>query len=60
MPVILPERHWPAWLDAGLQDAGEPTAMLRPDPADALRPYPVGPVVNNPRNDRPDCLEPAP
>jgi len=38
MPVILPERHWPAWLDAGLQDAGELTAMLRPDPADAMRP----------------------
>jgi putative SOS response-associated peptidase YedK len=60
MPVILPERHWAAWLDAGLQDAGELAPLLRPYPADAMRAYPVGLLVNDPRNDGPGCLERAP
>jgi putative SOS response-associated peptidase YedK len=59
MSVILPERHWAAWLDAGLQDAGELVPLLRPYPADAMRAYPVGSAVNNPKNDGPVCLEPA-
>jgi putative SOS response-associated peptidase YedK len=59
MPVILPERHWATWLDAGLQGAGELVPLLRPYPADAMRAYPVGPLVNNPRNDGPECLAPA-
>jgi putative SOS response-associated peptidase YedK len=59
MPVILPERHWAAWLDAGLQDAAALVPLLRPFPADAMRAYPVGSMVNSPRNDWPACLEPA-
>ncbi len=59
MPVILPERHWPAWLDTGLQDAAELVPLLRPYPADAMRAYPVGLTVSNPRNDGPACLEQA-
>jgi putative SOS response-associated peptidase YedK len=60
MPVILPERHWAAWLDVGLQDAAALVPLLRPYPADAMRACPVGALVNNPRNDGPGCLEPAP
>jgi putative SOS response-associated peptidase YedK len=30
--------------------------LLRLYPADAMRAYPVGQLVNNPRNDGPDCL----
>jgi putative SOS response-associated peptidase YedK len=59
VPFILPERHWAAWLDAGLQDAGPLLPLLRPFPSDAMRAYPVGLLVNNPRNDAPACLEPA-
>ena len=59
MPVILPERYSAAWLDAGLQDAAPLAPPLRPFPPDALRSYPVGPLVNNPRNDGPGCLAPA-
>jgi putative SOS response-associated peptidase YedK len=57
MPVILPERHWLAWLDVGLRDACELVPLLRPYPADAMRAYPVGSLVNNPKNDGPACLE---
>jgi putative SOS response-associated peptidase YedK len=56
MPVILPEQHWSAWLDAGLQDAAAVVPLLRPYPADAMRAHPVGPAVNNPRNHGPECL----
>ena len=59
MPVILPERHWAAWLDAGLQDAGELVPLLRPFLPDAMWAYPVGQLVSNPRTDGPGCLAPA-
>jgi putative SOS response-associated peptidase YedK len=58
MPVILPQQHWAAWLDRVAQDAAA-LVPLRPVPADAMRAYPVGPLVSNPRNDGPGCLEPA-
>jgi putative SOS response-associated peptidase YedK len=59
MPVILPERHWSAWLDPALQEAGQLVPLLLPYPADAMRAYPVGLAVNNPRNDGPECLAAA-
>jgi putative SOS response-associated peptidase YedK len=59
MPVILPAQHWPTWLDTALQDAAAVAPLLRPYPADAMRAYPVGPLVSNPHNDSPECLTPA-
>jgi putative SOS response-associated peptidase YedK len=60
MPVILPRQHWAEWLDPQAQDAGAVVPLLCPYPADAMRVYPVGPLVSNPRHDAPECLEPAP
>ena len=34
-------------------------AAMRPYPADALRAFSVGQVVNDPRNDGPECLAAA-
>ena len=59
MPVILQRQLWAAWLDPALQEAGELVPLLRPYPADALRAYPVGALVSDPRNDRPECLTAA-
>ena len=59
MPVIVPERHWVAWLDPTLQEAGELVPLLRPFPPDAMRAYPVGALVSNPKNDGPECLAAA-
>jgi len=59
MPVILPRQHWAAWLDPQAQDTGQLVPLLRPCPADALRAYPVGALVSNPRNDVLECLAPA-
>jgi putative SOS response-associated peptidase YedK len=59
MPVILPERHWQAWLDRDCQDAAALVPLLRPLPPDAMRAYPVGAAVGNPRNNGPECVEPV-
>jgi putative SOS response-associated peptidase YedK len=59
MPVILPRLHWQAWLDRDLQEAAAVVPLLRPYPSDAMRAYPVSLLVNNPRNDRPECLAAA-
>jgi putative SOS response-associated peptidase YedK len=59
MPVILPERHWEEWLDRNAQDAAALVPLLLPYQPEAMRAYPVAQVVGNPRNDRPDCLEPV-
>jgi putative SOS response-associated peptidase YedK len=58
MPVILDRRHFEQWLDPDEQDAEALTPMLRPYPAESMRAYPVGPLVNRPRNDDARCLEP--
>jgi putative SOS response-associated peptidase YedK len=42
-----------------VQYAAAPAPLLRPYPADAMRAYPVGPLVSNPHNDVPECLAPA-
>jgi putative SOS response-associated peptidase YedK len=49
----------PAWLEAGLHEAGEPVPLLLPYPADAMRAYPVGALVSDPRHDGPGCLTAA-
>jgi putative SOS response-associated peptidase YedK len=59
MPVILPRQHSAAWLDPQAQDAAAVAPLLRPYPADAMRAYPVGALVSNPRNDGPECLAAA-
>jgi hypothetical protein len=38
---------------------GELELLLRPFPSEALRAYPVGLLLNNPRNDGPGCLTAA-
>ena len=59
MPVILPERHWAAWLDPQVQGAAAVVPLLWSYPAEAMRAYTVGLLVNNPRNDGPECLTKA-
>lgn len=58
MPVILADADFDAWLDPSRQDAGELQALLRPAPDDLLKFTPVSTLVNNPRNETPDCIVP--
>jgi putative SOS response-associated peptidase YedK len=59
MPVMLERPNFEQWLDPAEQDADVLAWMLRPYRADAMRAYPVSPLVNSPKNDDARCLEPA-
>jgi putative SOS response-associated peptidase YedK len=55
MPVILAPNDYQAWFDAAPDDA---LKVLTPCPPDELIAYPVNPIVNNARNEVPECIEP--
>ena len=59
MPVILPSSTYCAWLAA---DSPAPTlrAMLTPFPAEKMEAVTVGPKVNSPKFDGPECLTISP
>ncbi len=54
MPVILEQRHWPAWLGETSDNAH---ALMRPAVEDILRVWPVSRAVNNVRNNGPELLD---
>lgn len=58
MPVILPERSYASWLDPGLNEPAYLKGLLQPYDAEQMETYPVSPLVNNPRNDSPQCIQP--
>jgi len=59
MPVILSKKDAEAWLDESIKDAAKLTRYLNPFPAEAMTAHPVSILVNSPKNDRPECIEPA-
>ena len=58
MPVILPPSSYYQWLDPGFSDVSVLNALLRPNSSEDLMAYPVSTLVNSPRNDVRQCLEP--
>ena len=58
MPVIVPRRAYGRWLSVETQRA-EIQAILKPYPTGEMDAVPVGRAVNSPRNDGPECLQPA-
>jgi putative SOS response-associated peptidase YedK len=56
MPVILRHEDYALWLDPSAKDADMLRGLLRPYAGDDLVAYPVSRLVNNPRNDRPECV----
>jgi len=59
MPVILTPHDYDRWLDPTMQEVETVKSLLRPFTSDELVAYPVSTLVNNPRHDAPQCLEPA-
>ena len=59
MPVILAPASYDQWLDPTFQHVEPLKALLRPYPGEELMAYPVSTLVNNPRHDAPQCLEPV-
>ena len=58
MPVIFDREQAGDWVAAGAEGE-ELEALLRPYSADAMVAYPVSTLVNNPRQDVAQCIEPA-
>jgi putative SOS response-associated peptidase YedK len=59
MPVILAPTAYDQWLDPTFQQTEPLKALLRPYSGEDLIAYPVSTLVNNPRHDVPQCLEPV-
>lgn len=57
MPVILHTEDFGQWLDPHTLSTARLQTLLQPYPAGEMSSYPVGLAVNNPRNDRPECLQ---
>jgi putative SOS response-associated peptidase YedK len=57
MPVIIPPAQYGLWLDPACQDTDKLANLLRPFPAEGMLDYRVSTLVNNPRNDVPQCVE---
>lgn len=59
MPVIVPKDLEDRWLDPELGDPETLEAILKPYPADEMEHYAVSTVVNNPKHDAAECVQPA-
>lgn len=57
MPVIIAPEDYSMWLDPGPRP-DDALHLLRPYPSERLAARPVSTVVNNPRNDVPECIAP--
>ncbi len=55
MPVIIPRKEFDTWLDCSSYDAKRLQALLKPYPRDEMEAFPVSQLVNDPKNDIPDC-----
>jgi putative SOS response-associated peptidase YedK len=58
MPVILQEQAYASWLNPGLTNTVYLSGFLEPYSAEEMEAYPVSPMVNNPQNESPWCIEP--
>jgi putative SOS response-associated peptidase YedK len=58
MPVIVAPEDYGLWLDGAVQEPERVTPLLRPFPDADMEAYPVSTLVNSPRNDSPECVEP--
>jgi putative SOS response-associated peptidase YedK len=58
MPVILPRESYAEWLDPDTPES-RLKGLLVPYPADLMTATAVGPAVNSPKNDGPECLDAA-
>jgi putative SOS response-associated peptidase YedK len=59
MPVIVGRDDYDVWLDPAVQELERLQPLLRPFPSGQMTVYPVSTVVNNPKNDVEQCVEPV-
>ncbi len=58
MPVIIPHDEYAAWLDPEFQGIDELKGMLRQWPGKDMETVAVSTLVNSPKNEKPECVEP--
>jgi putative SOS response-associated peptidase YedK len=58
MPVILEPKNYEQWLDPEAKKIELLQSFLQPYPSEEMTAYPVSTKVNNPKNDRPECIQP--
>ena len=59
MPVILSPVAYRLWLDPAERAPDELARLLKPYPASQMAAFPVSRLVNDPKNDSPECVAPA-
>jgi putative SOS response-associated peptidase YedK len=59
MPAIVRPEDYREWLDPRERDPAEMVRMLGPYPAAEMEAHVVSRVVNSPRNERAECIEPV-
>jgi putative SOS response-associated peptidase YedK len=58
MPVIIAPKNYELWLDVAVQEPERLQPLLRPNPDAEMEAYPVSMLVNSPKNNSPECVEP--
>jgi putative SOS response-associated peptidase YedK len=58
MPVILNREQWDEWLDPEVHEVDQINALMKPCPPECLDCVEVSPLVNSPRNNRVEVLQP--
>jgi len=58
MPVILHPSHWQWWID-DRQNGDYVKSLLRPYFAEDMDCCRVSPLINNAKNDTPECIRPG-
>ncbi len=58
MPVILDPADYERWLDRDQQDPKAVVDLLKQFPAERMQLVPVSTLVNSPRNEKPECVQP--
>jgi putative SOS response-associated peptidase YedK len=56
MPAIVPQVAYGVWLNGEVRDLSRLRFLLRPYPAEGMDAYPVSRLVNDPANDRAECI----
>ena len=57
VPVVVPPDQYGLWLDPRCQDTEKLAKLLRSFPSEGMLAYRVSALVNNPKNDVPQCVE---
>lgn len=59
MPVILEPKDEELWLDPDVQDLEKLKELIKPCPSNWLESFEISPMVNSPKNNRPEVLKPV-